>query len=883
MPRFAALWIAGFLVLTLPLAAAPTSRSATDSGTQLPAPRNDNGPLPLGPTDEGVPSPEKILGYQLGHRFTPQDRMLKYLEALAEASPRVELREYGRSYEDRPLTLLAISSEDNLRRLEILRKRQLILANDGDLSRAEIDDLVASQPAFVWLAYGIHGNESSSTEAAMATAYALAAASGEWEKLLENVVVLIDPLVNPDGRERYVQGFVQRRGYRPDSSRIAVEHEEPWPGGRFNHYLMDLNRDWAWVTQIETEARLATYRRWEPHVYADFHEMGSESSYFFPPASEPILPEIDARTVSWLEHFGRANAAAFDRQGWLYYKAQNFDLFYPAYGDSYPALRGAVGMTFEVAGGGMGGLSLRRKSGDSRSLSDRIGRHFTTGMTTVRLAAERRVDLLRDFAHVRRRGFAENPQTFLWSSQVPEGKSLADLLQLHGIEVGALAERTRLTATSSLGEEARERSFEAGTYVVTTHQPLGGLAKTLLEREAEMPAEFIHAQRQRLERNLSTQFYDITSWSLPLAFGIEAWTLQGAVPAPVIPSGAADLDAGIRGDGTLGYLVPPQGLAAFRLAARLQTDGYGYRIALEEMKAEGATFPPGTMFIPASGNDPQLDRVLETLSHELGLKIHRLASGYLAGKVSPGSDELVAIRSPRIGLLGGKGISATEHGALWFLFDRLVELPYSRLDLERLDDSMLDEFDVLVLPDGDGYDAVAETVTKSLESWVHKGGFLIAIGGSISWLRDLGLIELEEWQPDSSSDGTPRPSLSGHLPTPGAALAGLPSPGHALTIFSPEPTPVLAWGERILLPSGDPRRDLLTVREDQPVLSGFVWPEAIDRLAGSVLVGLEPKERGKVMVFSNNPAFRLFWRTTMTTLLHAAMHGPSLAEAGFLD
>ena len=881
MFRFAALWMA-FLVVMEPHLAAAAPELPRDPPLEVLAPLSDESRLRLGPFEDGVPSPAKVLGYELGHRFTPQARMLDYLEILAGASRRVRLWEYGRTYEDRPLVLLAISSEGNLRRLEDLRQRQLVLANDGGLSRAEIEELVASQPAVVWLAYGIHGNESSSTEAAMATAYALAAATGDWQDLLNDVVVLIDPLVNPDGRERYVQGFVQRRGYRPDASRNALEHEEPWPGGRFNHYLMDLNRDWTWATQVETQARLAAYRRWEPQVYADFHEMGSESSYFFPPAAEPILPAIDPRTLSWLERFGRANGSAFDRQGWLYYKAQNFDLFYPGYGDSYPALRGAVGMTYEVGGGGLGGLVLRRKSGDSRTLSDRIGRHFTTGMTTVRVAAEQRQALLGDFAAVRRRAFAENPRTFLWSSRSPEGDSLAALLRLHGIEVGALARRARLKVAAG-GGEAEERDFSAGTYVVNSAQPLGGLAATLLDRDAEMPAEFIRTQRQRLERNLSPQFFDITSWSLPLAFGVETWTLAGTVPGATATSGPRQPDAGLRGEGSLGFLVPPQGLAGIQLAARLQADGFGYRIALEGLQAAGVPFPPGTIFVPALGNDPQLGIHLESLSHEMGLEIHRLASGYLAGKVSPGSDELVAIRPPRIGLLGGSGVSPTDHGALWFLLDRLVEVPYSRLDLGRLGDSRLDEFDVLLLPDGSGFGNVRERVAESLVEWVHEGGFLIAVGRAIPWLSDLGLSDFREWRPEGLEEGVARLPLAGPLSTPGAALAGVPSAGHALAVYSSGPTPVLARGERILLPTGDPRRDLLTVREEDPVLSGFAWPEATERLRGSVLAGLEPQEKGRVMVFAHNPAFRLFWRATMPTLLHALLHGPSLAEAGFLD
>jgi hypothetical protein len=296
--------------------------------------------------DERVPRPEAVLGYPLGSRFTHWDRMIDDLEKVAAASPRVKMWSYGRTYEGRPLQLLAISSPENLARLEEIRKDHLRLADPGALTEGEKDRLTHSLPLLVWLAYGVHGNESSSAEAALGTVYALAAGKGEdIEATLRNTVVLIDPLVNPDGRERYITAYGQRRGEDPNPHRASAEHWEPWPGGRQNHYLIDLNRDWAWASQQETRDRIAAYRSWEPQVYVDFHEMSSESSYFFPPAADPVHPQIDRRIISWLDTFGRANAEAFDRQGWIYFKGENYDLFYPGYGDSYPSLRGAVGMT----------------------------------------------------------------------------------------------------------------------------------------------------------------------------------------------------------------------------------------------------------------------------------------------------------------------------------------------------------------------------------------------------------------------------------------------------------------------------------------------------------------------------------------------------------
>ena len=296
---------------------AGTAPAPASAGLLAPLSRGETLDLPAA-FDERVPRPAAVLGYPLGTRFTHWDRIVGYLQAVAAASPRVRMWEYGRTYEGRPLELVAISSPENLARLEAIRQDHLRLADPAALAAGERDRLLERLPLLVWLAYGVHGNEASSAEAAMGAVYALAAGEGEVGKLLENTVVLVDPLANPDGRERYVSGYSQRRGETPNPHRAAAEHWEPWPGGRQNHYLIDLNRDWAWASQQETRHRIAAYRSWEPQVYVDFHEMSSESSYFFPPSADPVHPQIDRRVVAWLDTFGRANAEAFDRQGWIY-------------------------------------------------------------------------------------------------------------------------------------------------------------------------------------------------------------------------------------------------------------------------------------------------------------------------------------------------------------------------------------------------------------------------------------------------------------------------------------------------------------------------------------------------------------------------------------
>ncbi len=882
------------LALTLGAARLPAQEASPGSSS-----RSWLAPLSAGETlafpamDERVPRPDTFLGYPLGSRFTHWDRIVSYLQAVASSSPRVKMWEYGRTYEDRPLELIAISSPENIQRLDEIRQEHQRLADTTGISDVERDKLAKRLPLVIWLAYGVHGNESSSAEAAMGAAYVLAAGQGDIPQVLENMIVLIDPLSNPDGRERYVSSYEQRRGAQPNPRRDAAEHVEPWPGGRQNHYLIDLNRDWAWASQQETRHRIAAYRSWEPQVYVDFHEMSSESSYFFPPAAEPIHPQIDRRVVSWLETFGRGNAEMFDRLGWIYFKGENYDLFYPGYGDSYPSLRGAVGMTYEMAGGGRGGLALQLSDGTLLTLADRAARHLTTSLATVRTAAANHRRLLEDFVANRLKAAAD-PSAYLWAGDQPEARALADLLVLHGIQVQQTTQALDMPvrglasrpAEGSDSAAAASRRFPAGTYVVSTTQPLGNLVEALLERESPMSEGFVERQRRRLEQNLSPQFYDITAWSLPLAFNVDTWVAT-TVPGGLRP--LADVPSGIRGDGDLGILVPPQGIASYRLAAELQQRGIVHRVAMGRLSGEGLEFPAGTLFIPRRGNPEDLRATLGALLAENRLEARAIDSSFAMGGMSLGSNDMERIRPARVGLVGGEGVDATSFGFLWHLLDQQIGVDHDRLDLAKLGQVDLSEIDVLVLPSGAYEEQVGERTRDALNAWVRGGGVLVAIGDSIEWLQKHELTSIKSWQApgedseeseeaeDPESEMTPveRSLASRPIFTPGAILATRMQPNHPLTLGLRSSPAVLFEGSTVLKPTGDPRKDVLLAAEEDPVVAGFAWPEASDRLAGSLLVGMETRGNGGVVLFSQEPAFRLFWRGTAPILLNALLLGPS--------
>ncbi|HEY8131888.1 MAG TPA: M14 metallopeptidase family protein, partial [Thermoanaerobaculia bacterium] len=486
------------------------------------------------PASAQIPTPDEYLGYKLGERFTPHARILDYFNELTKHSNLITVKQFGETYEHRPLVLAVITSAKNRAALETIRQNVVSLAEPAATTPARAAEIARATPAIVWLAFGVHGNESSSSEAAMLVASTLLR-DPDSAKILDNVVVLIDPLLNPDGRERYVQWFIRTRGATADPNPMSFEHNEPWPGGRYNHYLIDMNRDWSWTSQQETKARVAEYRRWNPQVFVDFHEMSSNSTYFFPPDAKPLNSNLPRDVEKWLEIFGRANAAAFTARGWPFFVGETFDLFYPGYGDSWPSLHGAIGMTYEVAGGFRGGSTVTRDDNTTLTLADRIQRHYTTGMTTLRTAAEHAEELLL-YTYNGVRGQATSGQnTFLIPPTSPNFQPLMEMLQRQAIQIGTLSAPVTVRATRIESDSSESQVFPAGTAVISTKQPLGGLVQTLLEKSPTFTKGFVEAQRQKTEADEPNDFYDLTSWSLPLAMDVEGFVTTAPVTAEVRP------------------------------------------------------------------------------------------------------------------------------------------------------------------------------------------------------------------------------------------------------------------------------------------------------------------------------------------------------------
>lgn len=827
------------------------------------------------------PAPSDVLGWSIGERFTPHHRIVDYFERLASERPeRISLVQFGETWERRPLLYVVITSAENQARLEQIRGELAAISDPRRTTRAEADRIASSTPALVWLAFGVHGDESSSAEAAMMVAHRLAGDEPEIATILENTVVIIDPLQNPDGRERYIQWFESRVGRTPDPEPEALEHYQPWPGGRYNHYLVDMNRDWMWASQVESRARVAAYLRWNPQVFVDFHEMGHATSYFFPPDADPINANIDPQTEVWLERFGKANADAFSERGWPFFVGERFDLFYPGYGDSWPSLRGAVGMTYEMAGHGFAGRAVRREDGTVLTLAERVGKHFTTAMATLATAAANRRELVRHTWDVvnRQLGLAET--TYLIPRGSPSFHAAAELLAAQHLEFGILSAPREVSAARVTGGPASPQQFPGGTLVVSTRQPAGAVVRTLFEKSPQIDPAFIEMQRTRIDADEPDQFYDVTAWSLPVAYDLRAWMVDGAIPRDAVAPWSEPLAPAPPAPAQVGWIVDGADPALYRLAGELLRREIRFSVIDAELRHTGRSFARGSLLVQKHNNSPAVHEALATIAREIPATLIAVDSGW-SGGLALGSDRIVFVRDPRIALVGGPGTAPTSFGSLWHTFDRTVRIPHSNLSLERLGSTDLSKFRVLVFPDGGGYgSALDKEDLARLKTWVESGNTLIAIRRAASILRneDAGISATKLWEPPKPTNGNaaePPTARYNDFSVPGAAFRTTMNSRSFLTFGVESAPPVLIEGSDVLLPVPHGVDNIVTIAKESPLTAGFAWPESIERLQGSAWLVVEPVGEGRVITFAGEPFFRSFWRGTLPFLLNAALYSPS--------
>lgn len=854
--------------------------------------------------DPAIPTIERVLGKASGERITPSADVIRYFRALEQAAPdRIKVIPYARSWQDRELVYVAVGSAANIAALDAFSRDMKRLADPRTLSRADADALIARMPASVWLAHGVHGDEISSSDAAMMTAYHLLAAKGDAtvDAVLANTLTFIDPVQNPDGRDRFVNFYYDTLGLAPSASPVSADRTQPWPGGRYNHYLFDMNRDWFALTQPETRGRVALYQQYFPLIFVDLHEMGADSTYYFSPEADPYNPDITQSQRAALQIIGQNNAAWFDRLGITYFTREVYDDFYPGYGAGWPLFHGSIGTTYENAGSD--GLLARRFDGSEMSYADTVRKHFASSVATLQTASTNRERLLRDFYAYRASAIDEGRsgkvRSYILPPQTDQSATdkLAGILAMQGVEVKRAADTIR----------ACKKSFPAGSYAVSLAQPAGRLAHTLMEPHVPLDETFMKEQERRRAKDLEPELYDVTAWSLPLMFNVTMERCADDVSGPLAVAEPRFQSPGTvsRPDAAFGFLAPWGSASAARLLAAALRENIPVVSSDFAFSHGGQTYPAGTLIF-RNVDRPDMAARLSRLAADTGAALVGIDSSWVASGPNFGSDRVAAYLPPRIAIAWDTPTRATSAGNTRFVIERQIGYPVMPIRTRNLSTEALAQVDVLILPAGNYGPILGESGGKALAAWVERGGVLIGLDSATRFLADprMGLSALrreDAWRekPDADDKKEEKATTPGLLLTdeksllaqeqpkrespdasPGALVRAQTDPDHWLGVGVARQLNVMMAGSDIYTPL---RRDngVTVARFAEPsqlVASGYLWDETKKQLAFKPFVTAEPKGRGFVIAFTQDPTMRAYMDGLDVLLANAIFRGAAHAR-----
>ncbi|MBN1301629.1 MAG: hypothetical protein JW995_10480 [Melioribacteraceae bacterium] len=889
---------------------------------------------PDGTYDAKIPKVEDVLGFKPGSHPIRYVEMVQYLTRLAESSPLVTLHQEGETHQGRKLYYMIITSGRNRNQLETIRSNILRLSDPRKISNKEADEIIKNSPAVALMMYSIHGNETSGTDAGIQLAYQLAAGTDDLtKKLLEDLVIIIYPSENPDGRERFLSQVETWSGKVPNSDVQSMPHSGVWPSGRTNHYHFDLNRDWFILSQPESRARVKLMQEWNPQLVVDAHEMGSYSSFLFNPPREPINPYMDFRIRNWWKVFAQDQAGAFDRYGWSYYTREWLEEWFPGYGSSYPSYFGAVAILYEQAR--TSGIEIKRPDGTMLTFADAVHHQFISSISNLSTAAKNRKKLLSDFYEIKKDAVNKNREdgikTFIINpdKNVSRTNRLIEILLSHGIEVYKTQKEISAADAVNYWNEKAKSNFPSGSVVIPVQQPAQPLINAVMEFDTRMDNKFLKSERESIEKGEGTRLYEVSSWSLPIAFGVDAYASGEELRSdlklinkPESAEGKFEND-----NSSYGYLIKYEEDNSVKALITLLENDVKVRSALKPFKVEGNSYDRGTLLIRNTEN-PSLDKnILKKIAADNVIQITGVNTALSQSGPDLGADQFPLLVQPRIAVLTGTSISLYNYGTIMHLLDDELRIRVTTLNADYFSRYDLRKYNVLIVPSYYGgsqsfKDSFGKTGIKKLNDWVNNGGTLIAIGRSAESMADttvniskvrlrrqvisrldefadalkaelsykkISIDSLAIWEgqeikvEDKKEDKIAKPDViklldqdnkfKRYMPQ-GAIVKINLNPEHWLCFGLPDKVPALYTSSHVLL-SKSPVQTAARIADVKDIrVSGLLWHEAKYRMANASYLTRESLGNGQLILFADEPTFRSYFESTERLFLNSLLLGP---------
>lgn len=824
--------------------------------------------LPKGVTyNQEIPKPKDVIGHEVGEWHVSHDKLVFYMKTLAASSDRITIKEYARSFENRPLLLLTITSPNNQAKIDQIRQEHLDLSNpekSAGLNTAEM-------PSVVWAGYSVHGNEPSGANSSMLVAYHLAAAEGkEIDNLLNNVVILLDPSFNPDGLNRFASWVNMHKSDNLVTDPNSREYNEIWPRGRTNHYWFDLNRDWLPVQMPESRGRIAQFQSWRPNILTDHHEMGSNSTYFFQPGipsrKNPLTPDKNVRLTEKIATF---HAKALDEIGSMYYSEESFDDFYYGKGSTYPDVQGSIGILFEQASSR--GHAQKTIHG-VLTFPFTIRNQFTTSLSTLAAAQAMRVDLLdyhRDFfKNAMEESKSQALKAYVFGDAYDKAKNfhLVEMLKRHKIQVYELA-------------NDHEGISKENGYIVPLNQPQNRLIQAIFRTQTQFT---------------DSLFYDVSSWTMPYAFNLPYHEVKGRafssnLLGSEIMEAKAPMGKVIGNNAKVGYAFKWDGYYAPKVAYQLMSKGLRLKVASKPFSGlvdnEPVAFDYGTVVVHTGiqkMSDASLKALVTKVAKETGIDMYALQTGLTPSGIDLGSQSFAMLKKPKVMIVGGRGATSYDIGEVWHLFDQRYDIPLSVVDMASLPYADIDQYTTIVVVNGN-YSGIQGSAMNKIKSWVREGGVLIGVKGGAKWAKDQGLAKIsfkKRAKPDSTAyrPYATRYNDSGAQRIGGAIFEAELDLSHPLAYgYHNAKIPVFRNSTRFAEKAKNPYATPLRYT-DAPLLSGYISDKNIGQIKNSAAIIVNAYGQGRVISFMDNPNFRAFWYGTNKLFANAIFFGHTISS-----